>query len=183
MKNIFKFIFIFQMSETETKTMEIIHEMLDQRGYKIEEEDDEKIIAVLDKKYIYVFKQIIDTFNIKRVKQITSILDHLDIKHCIVIYTDSATPAAKKSVKILSVNIQLELFTDKELQYNVTKHKLVPTHIKLSDEDINIYKRNYGTKLPIILTTDAVSRFYNYKKGNIIKIVRKNGYVIYRIVK
>ena len=170
------------------KVMKTIKEMLKQRKYKIVEEDDEKIIAVSlteDSDKIYVFKQIIRTFNIKRVKQITSILESINIKHCITIYKDSATPAAKKCVNILHIDKQIELFIEKELKYNITKHVLVPEHIELSNEESKAFKLEYGTKLPIILKLGPISRFYNYKIGNVIKIVRKskNGAnITYRIV-
>jgi len=169
------------------KVMKTIREMLEQRGYKIEEEDNEKIMAIPieednDDK-IYIFKEIIRTFNIKRVKEITSILESTGIKHCIVIYIDSATPAAKKCIKILHVDKQLELFTEKELKYNITKHVLVPAHIKLSNKESEKFKLKHGTKHAVILKTGPIARFYNYKRGDIIKIVRKTKYVTYRIVK
>ena len=173
--------------------MKTVKEIITQRDYKIEEEDEEKIIVVptMEKEggKIYIFKQIIRTFNIKRVKQITSILESIGIKHCIVIYTDSATPAAKKCVKTLHIDKYIELFTEKELKYNITKHTLVPLHIKLSNEESDKFKLEHGSKHPVILKTGPIARFYNYKSGTVIKIVRTNRhkdiktYITYRIVK
>ena len=36
---------------------------------------------------------------------------------------------------------------------------------------------------PVLLSTDPVSRYFNFKKGDIIKIIRKYDIITYRIVK
>ena len=41
----------------------------------------------------------------------------------------------------------------------------------------------YGGKLPIILKTDPVVKYLNFKKGDILKVTRKSDYIHYRIVK
>jgi len=43
--------------------------------------------------------------------------------------------------------------------------------------------RNYKGKIPAILHTDPVSRYYSFEKGEYIRITRKDGTMIYRIVK
>ena len=85
-----------------------------------------------------------------------------------------------------SVDIKIELFTQEELQYNITKHRLVPKHIKLSSDEAKEFKKTYGLKHPAMILTDPVSRFYDFKRGDVIKIVRMSGedeFVTYRIVK
>ena len=54
-----------------------------------------------------------------------------------------------------------------------------------------IYLEQFGVKYQTILASDSISRFYNYKRGDIIRILRqiknendKKQYIIaYRIVK
>jgi len=71
---------------------------------------------------------------------------------------------------------ELDIFFLKELQYNVTKHHLVPLHEIVVDTK-NMYAKimdTYGvktlTQLPLILTSDPVIRFIGGRDGDIIKI-------------
>ena len=109
----------------------------------------------------------------------------MDVWHCIIVYKDNATPVAKKIVSD-SNEMVIELFNEDELKYNITKHYLVPLHelvVFENNEEYDIFKKKYGNNLPVILKTDPVARFYGFKKGDIIKVTRKNGYIAYRIVK
>ena len=112
-------------------------------------------------------------------------LKKMDVSHCIIVYRDSATPVAKKIVEE-SKDINIELFTEEELQYNITKHYLVPKHeleYKKGTVACANFKKKYGDDIPIIMKSDPISRFYGYERGDIIKVTRKNGYVMFRIVK
>jgi len=169
--------------ETAIKT---VIEMITQRGYKIITLDDDKIIGSNpNNELIVLFTQPVIKFNIERVKEYISLLHNLNINQCIVIYTDNVTATTKKLVEN-SVDLKIELFTQEELQYNITKHRLVPEHIRLETNDANKFKKEYGLKHPVLLRSDPVCRFYSFNRGDIIKIVRKidgNEFITYRIVK
>lgn len=166
--------------EQATKTLT---EMLTQREYKIIEQDDEKIIGIDSHKVkIIVFLTAIKKFNVDRVKEFISALSTMEISHGIIVYKHSITPVAKKIVQN-SIEIKLELFTLDELQHNITKHRLVPLHTRLSQEKADIFKKKFGIKFPVILTRDPISRFYNFARGDVIEITRLTGHVAYRIVK
>ena len=166
--------------------IQTVTEIITQRGYNITESDDEKIIGTNTAgEQIVVFTQTIAKFNVDRVKEYISLLSKMKINHCIAIYTDSVTSTTKKIIEN-SVDIKIELFTQEELQYNITKHRLVPKHIRLSLEDAKNFKQLYGLKHPAILRTDPVSRFYDFQRGDVIKIIRTSGgdeFLTYRIVK
>jgi len=70
------------------------------------------------------------------------------------------------------------------MQYNLTKHELVPKHEKvdINEKNAEDFKKSKTDKFPILLKTDPVARFYGFSKGDIIKITRKNGYVTFRRV-
>jgi DNA-directed RNA polymerases I, II, and III subunit RPABC1 len=72
----------------------------------------------------------------------------------------------------------LQIMWCKQLQFNITKHILVPKHIKLTDsEEESLISRHHlksKNQLPLILKSDPVSRYYNFKTGNIIKIISKS---------
>lgn len=70
----------------------------------------------------------------------------------------------------------LTIFSYKKLVFNVVDHQLVPKHIRLTaGEKSNLLKilmiKNYQ-KLPILQKTDTISRYYNYRKDDVIKIER-----------
>lgn len=72
----------------------------------------------------------------------------------------------------------VQIFWCKQIQFNITKHSLVPLHKKITDEEKeNIllkYKILYKSQLPIISHQDPIVRWYNFKKGDIIRISRKS---------
>ena len=77
----------------------------------------------------------------------------------------------------------IELFNILELQIDITEHELVPKHEKTTKEEKEELEKKYKGKLPIILHTDVISRYYFFQRGDYIRITRKDGNVVYRIVK
>ena len=159
-------------------------EMIIQRGYEIHTEEDYCLIGLNTLgEQIYIILLSTPKFNIEKLTEYMNILKHAEIRHGIIIYRDNATPVARKMIQNNNNTIHIELFKEEELLYNITKHSLVPIHEYLSDKDTLIFKKTFGVKIPIILTTDAIVRFYNFKKGSIIRIIRKDQYISYRIVR
>jgi len=70
--------------------------------------------------------------------------------------------------------IDIQVFWYKQLLMNPSKHVLVPNHIKIPQEQhieiLHQYNIVSKGQLPIILYTDAIARYYNFKRGDIIKI-------------
>tara|TARA_B100000575_G_scaffold292631_1_gene301573 strand:+ start:3498 stop:4118 length:621 start_codon:yes stop_codon:yes gene_type:complete len=86
----------------------------------------------------------------------------------------------------------IQIMWCKKLQFNITKHELVPKHTKLSDQESKEIFERYSIKnpyqLPLLLKDDVVSKYYNFKPGNIIKIENTNTsqnskYLFYRCVR
>jgi len=159
-----------------------INELLDQRGYVDKKLEEDRIIAKnknLD--IICVFTNVISKFNIDKVKECISILNNMNVRKAICLYNNTITPIAKKAILNI-VDYDIELFNVNELYFNITKHRLVPQHVKLSEEESIEFKNMYGIKIPSILKTDPVSKFLGFQRGDIIKIIRKDD-ISYRIVK
>ena len=62
------------------------------------------------------------------------------------------------------IDTTFELFTVTELQFNITTHYLVPTHIMLSESAASDFTKMMGINIPILLKTDPVCRFYNFPR-------------------
>jgi len=166
------------------KAFETCIEMFESRGYIILDTDDERILADKpDETQICAFFCHSPKFNIDRLQEYISMLKKMEVFHCVIVYLENATPIAKKIV-LDSKEIVIELFDVEEMQYNITKHFLVPVHerIIITKKNHDQFKKDITDKFPIILKTDPVSKFYHFQRGDIIKIVRKNGYICYRRV-
>ena len=74
---------------------------------------------------------------------------------------------------------------------NITHHQYVPKHEKISNELIPeiIEKYNLSTinQLPLLDKIDPISKYYDFKPGDVCKITRTNRIsgisTIYRLVK
>ena len=164
------------------RVYQICLELFEERDYYILEKDDEQILAIKkDGKQVCAFISKNTKFNVEKIQEYIVLMKQMDISHSIIIYKDNATPVAKKIIDE-SPDMLIELFQEEELQYNITKHYLVPKHEQGSKE-YKEFKTKYGDKFPILLRSDPVSRFCGFKKGDIIKVTRRGGNIMYRIVK
>jgi len=156
--------------------------MLDQRKYIILEQNQERILAKKpDTKQMVVFFADSPKFNVKNIQMLIKILGELKIFHAIIVYKNDITSFTKKIVE-QSVEMELELFAEEDLEYNITKHKFQPIFQRLGTEKATNFIQKYGQKFATLMVTDPIARFYLYKKGDVIKITRDK-YVTYRIVK
>ena len=83
----------------------------------------------------------------------------------------------------------LQIFDIKELQFNISTHKLVPKHELITDPaEVESIIKQYSLKtkyqLPLIMKTDAMAKYLNLKSGDIVKITRVSEtsgmYITYR---
>jgi DNA-directed RNA polymerase I, II, and III subunit RPABC1 len=100
------------------------------------------------------------------------------------------TPIAFKQIARLRVQgHHFEVFTEKEVLINITKHELVPRHRPLSaqekEELLDRYKLK-DSQLPKILMTDPVVKYFGVEPGTVMEITRRSEtagrYVTYRLV-
>ncbi len=175
----------FEMSKYEN-VKKTVYEMFEQRGYKnITNIEDIQITAVGENDMkICAFIKILEKLNVAEIHNHIAILQSSGIDHGLIVYDGIPTPAVKTVVSTIpDLNINIELFSSDDLQFNITKHVLVPRHIKLTKEEAKDFKTKFGTDIPILLRSDPISKFYNYCKGDIIKVIRKNDFISYRIVR
>ena len=72
----------------------------------------------------------------------------------------------------------LQFFQINELQFNPTKHQLVPPHRKLNPDETTEIMNKYLVKsklqLPLILKTDRIAKWLGLKQGEGVEIIRYN---------
>lgn len=161
--------------------LEILREMMNDRGHKSWQSCGNNIFKIDNHIMIYCCQT--EKFNIESVKSLVLNLQQLKVRHAIVIYQNIITSSAKKAIDNLH-DFTIELFEKKEVQYNVTKHRLYCKHEKIQKSDIDKEIPSGQIQcLPILLRNDPVSRYFHFSRGDIVRITRKNGSIAYRIVK
>ena len=72
----------------------------------------------------------------------------------------------------------VQWFNLRELQFNPSKHVLVPKHIKLSEDELKqvltTYKIKNRFQLPHIQRTDVMARYLGLRHGDVVMIQRLN---------
>jgi DNA-directed RNA polymerase subunit H (RpoH/RPB5) len=120
-------------------------------------------------------------------------IENTDFEMYIVIMQDKLTTNNLKSIMEFEKKIEkqhtMQFFELKELMFNITHHSLVPKHTVIRDEvEIEEIVKKYNLKsklhLPLLLRTDPISRYYDIKSGQLVKIERispsSGEYVVYR---
>lgn len=162
----------------------IINEMVKQRKYtdisKTTENDIPMIFATSDRKEkMCIFLRVIPKLDAAEIKTHISVLESFEINHAILIYNGEPTPMVKNVLSnTKNLGKYIELFSIDDLQYNCTKHILVPSHEKVQKvEKVN------PKDIPRISSEDPIARFYGFRPGDWIKITRKDNSIVYRLVK
>ncbi|ELA40963.1 uncharacterized protein VICG_01993 [Vittaforma corneae ATCC 50505] len=116
-----------------------------------------------------------DKLSKKSLETLTNEYAAQGIANVILITSAKLNPACKVLMK--SIKLNLEHFLVEELQFNITKHHLVPKHRIMSESEqkelLNKLKCEMSN-LPTILTTDPVCRFFGAKAGVIFEITRNS---------
>jgi len=100
-----------------------------------------------------------------------------DDEHIILVFKEKINNLNIKNLKELT-NVSIEIFMIKELQFNISRHILVPKHEIVRDEkEIETMLDTYQLKknqLPILLKMDPMARYLDVKAGDIVKITRNS---------
>jgi DNA-directed RNA polymerase I, II, and III subunit RPABC1 len=172
-------------------------EMLEDRGFQVSQEDKnmnyEDFTNRLEENAIQLIA--IHRNNPIKMAYVTFILDaksftkkdlvalkaSIDDKYptnemTVIIVQDKQTPQIAKELQNDEYKLY-EIFSMKNLMFNITHHEIVPKHILLSQEEAEQILKQYQTtkaQLPKLLTTDPVAKYYGMKAGDICKIIRQS---------
>ena len=159
-------------------------ELLQYRGYDfLYDENDYKLFINKDTQEKIIVFNCKTNLNIVLLKLYLNIIDEINYKHAIVIVSKKVTPSSNKILDTVKKIYEIELFTEDEMSIDYTQYKYYYPHIKILDKEKEKLIKQYGNRLPIILQKDIIIRYLNYKKGDIIKIIRDNDYITYKLVK
>ena len=119
-------------------------------------------------------------------KFLNSIDEEEDINHIIFVFKEKINSNNEKNIKSLiaqynnsdktRTHVKVEMFEIRNLLFNITKHSYVPKHVLLStteaEEVYDKYSIKNKTQLPIIYKTDPVAKYFDFKSGDLIRIMR-----------
>lgn len=97
-------------------------------------------------------------------------------KNAIIITPNPLSTDAKKSIANLLTD-KIYVFTETEMSYDPTEHIYTPPHRALSEEEQRklLSSNNISIdQMPILLTTDIISRYYGFTPGQVVEIKRIN---------
>lgn len=167
------------------RVMETLTEMMHDRSYKQMKNPAENIYICkkTNNESILIFLCKSDKFNIESIKYLIYLLQEYNTKHGLFVYKNIITSSARKAIDHLQ-DYTIEMFEKRELMYNITKHRLFCKHERPpKDLMMQELKQIDIHNLPVLLRNDIVARYYQFIKGDLIRIIRKNGSIAYRIVK
>ena len=172
-------------------------EMLEDRGFEISDEDKnmnyEDFTNRLEENAIQLVANNIK--NPLKIAYVTFILDSKSFSKkdlvvlkaminekyptnevTVIIVQDKQTPQIAKELQNDEYKLY-EIFSMKNLMFNITHHEIVPKHILLNQDEVDMILKQYQTtraQLPKLLTTDPVAKYYGMKAGDVCKIIRQS---------
>ena len=175
------------MTTPEHRALRTLHEMLiDTRGYEsiCQSREHPNIFLVNkdNKPEIIIYFNGAHKFNIDATKTMIQAMDASGVAHCILVYNSGITASAKKALSLVDKH-RIELFCIRELQFNITKHRFFCRHERVRNHNELGQLKSSISKLPKILVSDPVVRFFDFKKGDVLRIYRHDGTIAYRQVR
>ena len=71
-----------------------------------------------------------------------------------------------------------------EFQYDIKKLYYYVPHTKINDKELlKTIKDKYKNKLPILLRSDPISRYFGFKRNDIIQIDRNENEICFRQIR
>jgi len=167
------------MVKKMTIVMDIINDLINIRKYKkISEEKKEWGIEVLAQNQkgedvlIWGLEKI-KIVGIKWVRVMAAEMKNRNIPLGIIVGGSRSTKAALKAAEESNIDV-----ITRELQLSpILKHKLVPEHQIMSEEEVEELLKKMGIKkfqLPWIKSTDPVAKAIGAKPGDVIRIIRES---------
>ena len=148
----------------------------------------------LDNKIIYVIFIHGDKVKLSSIKEIYNKInskspDNLETNILFITIAKPSSSILKLEKNSEFPNIQIIWYLN--FQLNPTKHILVPKHTRLNQDEsgyiLSKFKVKHKNQFPVLLKSDIIARYYNFKRGEIIKIEDNTlplntQYITYRIV-
>jgi DNA-directed RNA polymerase subunit H (RpoH/RPB5) len=164
-----------RMAERWEKATQHVDLMMERRGFKFERQLDLLFFSYTNdqcRSIVCIFPN--DKLSIETLREIIQFCENQRCRNVVLILQNVWSSNCKKIFENLTF-FSLEIFYLKEFQYDLTSLYYFVPHEKLQDAKLlTEIKKTYGSSLPVLSKNDIVSRYYNFQKGDIIKITRND---------
>lgn len=177
-----------------------VQEMMTDRGYEMTEFLKNNEALTLKQPWMqfkkddndcYVFLCSEPKMGVQDFRKVQNIIKKLNIRHCIIVSQNGATPTTAQSLNDLdSDQLDIELFPFKYLIRNPTRHTYYVPQRALSALEKERFLKHYHLtedQIPILYSDDRISQYFHFPIGTIVETLRAYGsltpYRTYRIVK
>lgn len=184
--------------EERQRFFKTLIEMLTDRGYKIDKEEMsnaiEQFLIGEENSFYYIITNPFSSislpnkiliayeqeFTVRSFREYERLMYEKKVMDGIFITGEPLNSNAKKAHKGLTnpndpQHKKIVIFLFNELIVNITHHPWVPSHVGLNPEQEKILLSSYRItkkQFPRILSSDPVSKYYAFKRGQIVKIIR-----------
>jgi len=174
-------------NDEDTIVLFHVNLMMERRGYLLKENREREGVSVYSypenkKEEVLVWISSHEKLNIDGIKEYVALLESYRKKHGILIFPTTITSSAKKVLENL-YKFNIELFQKQEFMYDFQQLRYYSPHVRAEETVAQDLKKRFGSHLLLLLRTDPVCRYFGFEKGEIIKVQRKNGTIVYRLVK
>ncbi len=140
--------------------------------------------------YIFVFFPDDEKIGVKTIRNYKIEMEEANVDRAIIVVKEGITPYARSNIQNeIKEPMIIEIFNESELLIDITEHSLVPKHELMTPSEKTEFLNRMKLKesqLPKLLSTDPVSRYYGFKRRDIVKITRPSEtagiYINYRVV-
>jgi len=161
-----------------SRTLDTIDVMLRDRGYSLVEREADTMERVKSSSFVVRGEKrdgdVVEVYFSDEekvgVKYMRSLLDSSQAETILIVSVDGPTAFTRKE----AVGTKVQFFLFSELAFVVVRHVLVPTHERLTREETKVLPFD-PLHCPKLFSSDAVSRYYAYEPGDIIRITRTVG--------
>ena len=182
--------------ENVVKSIKTICEMLIDRGVNLSAQKDALVEVAIANHFKSLFDIVIGNIKIMyylpvkfKLPELKSAFTNKDESYDYIILVCKEKISLNNLKSLNELKLNLQIFDIKELQFNISKHVLVPNHHVIKDEEVikNLVQK-YSVKskhqFPHILKSDPMSRYLGLKSGDMVKITRisptAGEYIMYR---
>ena len=157
------------------KAIQYINLMMERRGFTFDRQLDLLFFSYknnMSNTVVCIFPN--DKLSIETLREIVQFCETQRCRKVVLILQNAWSSNCKKIFENLTF-FSLDIFYLKEFQYDLTTLYYFVPHEKIEDPKLlSEIKKTYGTALPVLSKNDTVSRYYNFQKGDIIKISRND---------
>ena len=168
------------------QSIENIEIFLERRNYTFQHQLNDDIFLFQHNETgnpIFIILVYQEKMGIEHLKSYIQHCENTIIKDIIIIYQNNITTNCSKVIEHL-FQYNIELFSLNEFQYDIKKLYYYVPHTKINDKELlKTIKDKYKNKLPILLRSDPISRYFGFKRNDIIQIDRNENEICFRQIR